>query len=239
MAGLHAASGKVVVIMDDDLQHPPSAIPEMLAELEKGFDVCYTRYKNRRHALWKKAGSRLNDIVATALLEKPRDLYLSSFKALRKEVVMEVIKYTGPYAYVDGLILDITRSICSIEIQHGERASGVGNYNLRQSFSLWMKMATSFSVYPLRLMAVLGAGLGVASILTIIYIILAKLQDPAIQAGWSSLIAVILFVGGTQLIGLSLIGEYLGRAYIKLNGKPQFVVATTTFSGTQNTSRES
>ena len=230
MAGLHHATGASIVIMDDDLQHPPAAIPLMLAELDKGYDVCYTRYRNRRHALWKKAGSWLNDVVATALLGKPRDLYLSSFKAMRREVALEVIRYDGPYAYVDGLILDVTRSISSIEIEHGDRASGTGNYTLGRSLSLWMKMATSFSVYPLRVMACIGALLGLASLLTIGYIVAAKFHDPSIQAGWTSLIATILFVGGAQLIGLGLIGEYLGRAYLKLNGKPQFVVRSVTWT---------
>ena len=234
MAGLHFAKGAAIVVMDDDLQHPPFEIPRMLDELKRGFDVCYTRYRNRRHSWWKKAGSWINDRAATALLRKPRDLYLSSFKAMRREIALEIIKYDGPYAYLDGLILDVTSSISSIEIEHGERAVGVGNYTFGRSLSLWLKMATSFSIYPLRVLSFLGASLGIASIGAIFYIAIAKFQNPSIQTGWASLIATILFVGGVQLIGLGLIGEYLGRVYIKLNRRPQFVVRSDTNSTETN-----
>jgi glycosyltransferase involved in cell wall biosynthesis len=228
MAGLARARGGQVVIMDDDLQHPPAAIPDLLAELDRGYDVCYTCYRNRQHPLWKKLGSKINDIAATALLGKPKGLYLSSFKALDAAIAREIVKYDGPYAYVDGLILDTTRHITSVEIDHATRASGVGNYNLRRSLSLWLKMATSFSVFPLRMMSIGGLLLAILSIAMMLYVIGIKLADPSIPAGWTSLIATILFVGGVQLIGLGLIGEYLGRAYLKLNRKPQYVVHRTT-----------
>lgn len=228
MAGLARARGRQVVVMDDDMQHPPQAIPDLLAALDRGYDVCYTRYRNRQHALWKMAGSKVNDVAATLLLGKPKGLYLSSFKAMDAGVAHEIVKYDGPYAYVDGLILDITRHITSVEIEHAPRASGTSNYSMSRLVSLWLKMATSFSVYPLRAMAVGGAALAVVSLAIMLYIICVKLLDPAVPAGWTSLIATVLFVGGVQMVGLGLIGEYLGRAYLKLNRKPQYVVRTTT-----------
>jgi glycosyltransferase involved in cell wall biosynthesis len=229
MAGLNHARGDRIVIIDDDLQHPPSAIPQMLAELDQGFDVCYTRYRHRRHALWKKAGSWGNDLLASLLLNKPRGLYLSSFKALRGEVAREVVKYDGPFAYVDGLILDVTSAVTSIDIEHQDRFSGRGNYNFRRSFSLLLKMATSFSVLPLRVVSILGMILAVVSLGVVLYAVIAKLRDPSIQAGWASTMAAVLFVGGVQLLGLGMIGEYLGRTYLKINRKPQFVVRKTTW----------
>jgi len=124
MAGLNYATGDIVVVMDDDLQHPPEAIIRMMAAVNEGYDVCYTRYLNRQHATWKKLGSKFNDWVATHLLGKPKGLYLSSFKAMRKAVVQEVIKYDGPYAYLDGLILDVTRALTAIDIEHQARHDG-------------------------------------------------------------------------------------------------------------------
>ena len=229
MAGLHHISGEFVVLMDDDLQHPPHAIGNMLRALEEGYDVCYTKYLNRQHALWKKFGSQFNSWVATRLLGKPKDLYLSSFKAIRKEVVNEIIKYDGPYAYVDGLILDITRSITTIDIEHQARLEGKGNYNLRRSLSLWLKMATSFSVLPLRLATYAGFVLAALSLVMIVFVVTQKLLHPELPAGWTSLIATILFIGGIQTLCIGMIGEYLGRTYLKLNHKPQFIVGTTTW----------
>ena len=228
MAGLNASRGAVVVIMDDDLQHPPAAIEAMVAAIHSGYDVCYTKYVGRKHPLWKKLGSRFNDLLATWILDKPRDLYLSSFKALRQNIVREVVKYDGPYAYVDGLILDITQRITSVPIRHGDRAAGEGDYGLKRSVSLWMKMMTSFSVVPLRIASVTGMAIAAFSLAAIVFIIINKFLDPTTSRGWSSLVALVLFMSGLQLLFLGIIGEYLGRTYLKLNHKPQFVLREKT-----------
>ncbi len=229
MAGLNHVNGKYIVLMDDDLQHPPHAIGDMLLALQQGYDVCYTKYLNRRHAAWKQLGSKFNNWVATHLLGKPKELYLSSFKAMSRDIADEIIKYDGPYAYVDGLILDVTRSITTIDIQHQSRHEGIGNYNFRRSLSLWLKMATSFSVLPLRLATYTGFILAALSSVMIVFVIFQKILNPELPAGWTSLIATILFIGGIQTLCIGMIGEYLGRTYLKLNYKPQFVVGATTW----------
>jgi glycosyltransferase involved in cell wall biosynthesis len=228
MAGLNHAGGEVVVIMDDDLQHPPQTIMSLVNAVREGFDVCYTTYVDRQHAAWKKVGSWFNDRVAGLLLDKPRGLYLSSFKALHQRVVREVIRYDGPYAYIDGLILDLTRHITSVAIPHQKRLQGEGNYGLKRSISLWLKMATSFSIIPLRLASFSGMALSVLSLLGMVAVVVAKLRNPATPAGWASLLVAVLFMGGLQLLFLGVIGEYLGRAYLKLNRKPQYAVRERT-----------
>ncbi len=229
MAGLHHARGEYVVLMDDDLQHPPSAIGDILRALSGGYDVCYTNYLNRQHAAWKKLGSRFNDWVATLLLGKPRGLYLSSFKGMRGEVAKEIIRYDGPYTYIDGLILDVTRSITTVDIEHQERYEGESNYTFGRLFSLWLKMATSFSVFPLRLATYGGFALSGISMLMIVVVVIQKMRHPEWPAGWASLIATVLFIGGIQTLCIGMIGECLGRAYLKLNRKPQFVIGSTTW----------
>jgi len=228
MAGLNYANGDFVVIMDDDLQHPPQAIGNMVRALSAGYDVCYTNYLNRQHVWWKKIGSRFNDWIATRLLNKPKGLYLSSFKAIRKEVVKEIIQYDGPYTYVDGLILDVTRSITTVDIEHQARCEGKGNYNLRRSLSLCMGMATSFSILPLRIASYTGFAMAALSLVMLTFFIIRKLMHPELPAGWASLIVTILFIGGVQTLCIGMVGEYLGRMYLKINRKPQFVVASTT-----------
>lgn len=230
MAGLNHARGEIVITMDDDLQHPPSAIGELIRAIEAGADVCYTRYVGRKHPLWKIIGSKFNDWLAGLLLDKPKHLYLSSFRALRGDVVKEVVKYDGPYAYLDGLILDITRSIRSVDIEHQARSVGEGNYNLKRSISLWLRMATSFSVFPLRVATIIGFALALVSVLFIVAIVAQKLQHPETAAGWASLMATILFVGGVQMFCVGMVGEYLGRTYLNINRKPQFVIRETTWA---------
>jgi undecaprenyl-phosphate 4-deoxy-4-formamido-L-arabinose transferase len=229
MAGLNNVRGRMVVIMDDDLQHPPSALGDLMRALKGGHDVCYTKYLNRQHAWWKQAGSRFNDYVATLLLGKPKGLYLSSFKALKREVVEEIIKYDGPYTYIDGLILDVTQSITSVDIVHQARHEGESNYNFRRLLSLWMKMATSFSILPLRFATYMGFGLAALSLVMVVFVVVAKLLHPEFPPGWASLIAVVLFIGGIQTLCIGMVGEYLGRTYLKLNRRQQFIIGGTTW----------
>jgi undecaprenyl-phosphate 4-deoxy-4-formamido-L-arabinose transferase len=234
MAGLRLSIGANVVIMDDDLQHSPSEISRIVEALRKGADVCYTKYANRQHAAWKKIGSKFNNWVATRLLEKPKDLYLSSFKGLRREVVLEVVRYGGPFAYIDGLILDITRNIVSIEIEHQARYSGEGGYNLFSSISLWMKMATGFSIVPLRFASMLGLMITFVSFVSLLFVVVARIFNPSLSAGWPSVISTILFLGGVQLACIGIIGEYIGRTYLLVNRKPQYIIRTTTFGPSAN-----
>ena len=228
MAGFSHARGEIVVTMDDDLQHSPADIAALLTELERGRDVVYARFKARKHAWWKIAGSRINDWVAGYLLQKPKGLYLSPFRAVRAGIVKDVLRYTGPYAYVDGLILSVTRNIGSIDVDHHDRFAGNCAYSLRKSISLWLKMATSFSIVPLRLTSFAGlcfAGLGF--VLAMAFVV-QKFTIDRMPDGWSSLMVAILILGGVQLLALGMLGEYLGRVLLTLNSRPQFVIGETT-----------
>lgn len=229
MAGIRYARGEIIVIMDDDLQHPPAAILDLAGAIESGHDVCYTRYRNRKHAAWKLWGSWLNDRAAEVILKKPRGLYLSSFKAMSREVAVEITQYDGPYTYIDGLILGTTNSITSTEIDHQARWSGEGNYNLRKSLSLWLKMATGSSVYPLRIATVSGFVLAALSLLFLGFVVIQRFTHTDISPGWTSVIATMLLIGGLQMVFLGILGEYIGRIYIRLNSTPQFIVARSTF----------
>ena len=229
MAGLNYVRGRYVILMDDDLQHHPNAIGEMITVLKSGYDVCFTNYINRQHAVWKKWGSHFHNWVASFLLKKPKEIYLSSFKALRREIVKEVIRYDGPYAYIDGLILQATLSITSIDIKHLPRHQGRSNYDIFKLLALWGRMATSFSVLPLRIATYVGLGIAIVSLIMITFIIILKFMHPEISAGWTSLIATVLFIGGVQTLCIGIIGEYIGRTYLRINYKPQFVIGQMTW----------
>lgn len=227
MAGLRFARGDVVVIMDDDLQHDPAQADRLVAEVLKGCDVCYARFPALKQTWWKNAGSWLNDRLAVAVLEKPRDVYLSPFKAISRPVVDEVLKYDGPFPYLDGLLFGVTRNITQVDVEHHERVAGHGNFGLRKSVSTWLRVATSFSLAPLRLATFMGflfAGIGF--LMAIAYVIrhLLGVETPW---GWASLFVSLLVLGGIQLACLGLIGEYLGRVFLHLNRRPQYVIAGT------------
>lgn len=228
MAGFAQARGEIIVTMDDDLQHAPADIPALLNELACGRDVVYARFKRRQHAGWKVAGSYLNDLVAGYLMQKPRGLYLSPFRAMKAAIRDDVLRYQGPYVYVDGLILSVTRNIGMVDVDHHERYAGDSGYGFRKSFSLWLKMATNFSIVPLRITSFAGicfAGLGFVLALVLI---VQKLTLDRMPDGWSSLMVALLIVGGVQLLALGVLGEYLGRVLLTLNSRPQYVIGETT-----------
>jgi len=224
MAGLHYATGAIVVIMDDDLQHDPSDIPFLYEELQKGYDVVYANFEEKRQALWKNLGSWFNDRVAILVLGKPKHIYMSPYKAIRREVVEEIIRYDGPYSYVDGIIFTITSSIGQIPATHHSRFAGVSNYNLLKSIRVWLKLATSFSVFPLRIATFTGGIIALLSFIMAAYFVLDALLWEQMPAGWPSLIVTVFFLGGIQLMGIGAVGEYIGRLFITQNKRPQFTV---------------
>jgi len=225
MAGLHFAAGRVIVMMDDDLQHSPYDIPALHASIDEGHDVCYAEFRRRHHARWKLVGSAINDRVARYLLNKPKGLYLSPFKAMRSEIREELIRYRGPHVYLDGLILTVTRNIGTAQVEHHPRYEGQGSYGFYRSVSLWLKMATNFSIAPLRLASFMGflfAGVGLALALVLV---VERVHNNSSPQGWTSLMVVVLILGGIQLLAVGAIGEYLGRVFLTINNRPQFVVA--------------
>ncbi|MBN2104725.1 glycosyltransferase family 2 protein [bacterium] len=224
MAGLHYSSGKFIVIMDDDLQHDPIYIPALLTKLADGYDVCYACYQLKKHSWFKNLGSWFNDKVANIVLKKPKKIYLSSYKAIQCEVVDEILKYNGPHPYIDGLLFTITRNVTQIYVEHHERFSGKGHYTLRKSLNLWLKLATAFSILPLRAAIFLGFFSSAIGFFLALYFIIRYFAGIHTPAGWPSLIVTVLFLGGIQLISLGIIGEYVGRLFLHQRKEPQFTV---------------
>lgn len=224
MAGLSIAMGRFIVTMDDDLQHAPEDIQRLLASLKRGFDLCYAQFPKKHHSLWKRMGSRFNDLVAQWLLKKPSGLYLSPFRAFVRGVSEEVRRYCGPFVYLDGLLLQSTSRIEAIPVEHHPRLDGRSGYSLRKLVSLWLQMATSFSIVPLRLVSLAGATASCLAFLITVIVLFQKIRHPELAVGWTSLIVAVLFMGGMQLLALGAIGEYIGRVLLNVNMRPQYVV---------------
>jgi undecaprenyl-phosphate 4-deoxy-4-formamido-L-arabinose transferase len=224
LAGLRNSSGDFVVIMDDDLQHSPADILILIEACKNGFDVCYANFKTKRQSILKNVGSKLNGFVARMLLSKPKNIYLSPFKAIKREIADEVVKYESPYTYIDGIILDITSNLTQVDVEHFERKKGRSNYTLKKSASVFFRLFTGFSIVPLRIATYLGLAitiLGFAMIFKYLYDFFI-LED--FVEGWTTIVILIIFFGGLVLTTLGLIGEYLGRAFLSINKKPQYSI---------------
>jgi polyisoprenyl-phosphate glycosyltransferase len=235
LTGLRAARGRLVAVMDDDLQHDPADLPGLLACLEEpgpdGIppDVVYADFRRKRQAAWKNLGSWFNGKVAEFVLDKPRGVYLSPYKVLRRDVADLICRYDGPDPYVDGLLYLVTARFARMTVEHHPRHAGSGNYNVMRSVAVWARLATGFSVRPLRLVTWCGLALGVLGGLLATTVIVYRLAAPerfaAAVAGWASLMVGLLVIGGVQMVFLGVLGEYVGRTHTAVGGKkPQATI---------------
>lgn len=225
MAGLNHVTGDYVIIMDDDFQNPVSEVIKLINyAVVSDYDVVYTYYPEKKHHAFRNLGSRINDFMATKLLKKPKDLYLSSFKCCSRFIVNEIIKYDLPYPYIDGLILRSTANIGTLEVSHNSRLEGKSGYTLRKLIKLWSNMFTSFSVLPLRISIFIGMFFALTGFLFGIYSVIEHFMVPTLPPGFSLTITSIFVFAGIQLMSLGMIGEYIGRIFISQNKQPQYTI---------------
>lgn len=224
MAGFRHVSGDIVVCLDDDGQTPASEVGKFLELLKQGRDVVYAKYSNKKHSAFRNFGSHVNEIMTRFMLGKPKELYISSYFAAKRFVIDEVIRYENSYPYVIGLVLRTTKNIDNVDVKHRQRQVGSSGYTMKKLFGLWFNGFTAFSIKPLRFATMIGIICAGSGFLYGIYTIIKKLLNPAVPLGFSSLMSVLVFIGGMIMLMLGLIGEYVGRIYISLNNSPQYVI---------------
>lgn len=224
MAGYQYCTGDVIVSLDDDGQTPANEVFRLLDVLEKGFDVVYAAYEDKKHSFFRNLGSKVNDWMAEILIGKPKKLKVSSFFVMKRFVMEEVLHYEGPYPYLLGLILRVTRQINFVFVPHRKRYQGQSGYTISKLLGLWFNGFTAFSVRPLRTATLLGCLCAFFGFIYGMMVVINKLINPQIPVGYSSLMAVLLFIGGILMLMLGLIGEYIGRIYININQAPQYVI---------------
>lgn len=224
MAGLRHSDGDYVVCLDDDGQTPADEVDKLLDKLEEGYDAVYAKYEHKQHSAFRNVGSKVNELMTRIMLEKPAELYISSYFAVKRFVVEDMIRYENSYPYVIGLVLRATRNITNVSVNHREREEGRSGYTLKKLIGLWFNGFTAFSVKPLRIATGIGCLFALIGFLYGIYTIVKRLVNPAVPMGFSALMSAIVFFGGMVMIMLGLIGEYIGRIYISMNNSPQYVI---------------
>ena len=227
MATLRYAKGDFVVCMDDDAQCPMQELWNLFKPMEEGKDVSIARYPKKKQSAFKNLGSKFNNKMVHTLMDVPKEFEMSNFFIMRRYLVDEILEYKNPYPYLIGLINRATHNIGYVVMEERERAAGTTGYTFKKLISLWMNGFTAFSVIPLRISSFIGVICAFIGFVFGLVTIIRKLINPMVGAGWSSTIAIILFVGGLIMLMLGMIGEYLGRIYISLNKSPQYVVRET------------
>jgi undecaprenyl-phosphate 4-deoxy-4-formamido-L-arabinose transferase len=216
MCGLNHVEGKYAVIIDDDFQNPPSEIIKLVDKAQsENLDVVYSFYVEKKHSFFRNFGSWIVNRLTTSLLQKPSDLYLSSFKLINFEVIQEIIKYKGPYPYIDALIFRVTNNIGKIQVQHNTRLEGDSNYTLKRLVTLFMTILFGYSILPARIILSIGIFSLLLSICLIILFVFGFISN------WG--ISIFIFLGGVQLTSLGVIGEYVSKAFLSQNQSPQYI----------------
>jgi undecaprenyl-phosphate 4-deoxy-4-formamido-L-arabinose transferase len=225
LTGYRYASGEYILNLDDDLQNPPEEALRMLQHAQdNNFDVVYGNYRSKKHSIWRNTGSFFANLTAKFLLDINGTDYLSSFRCVSLLMAKSIAHYKGPYVYIDGILSQLTSSISSIDVHHDERYVGESNYNMRRLIRLWLVILTGFSLMPLRIAILIGISSAFIGASGLIYTLIINILDRNQVPGWTSIISSILFFGGIQCLLLGALGEYIGRIYLAMSGKPQSLV---------------
>ena len=213
IAGISQATGDAVAILDDDGQNPPEEVLKLLKEFNLGFDVVYGSPIKRGYGFLRNLSSAFNDKVATVLIKKPPNVYLSSFKIISRFLADYIVKHANPNPYLDSLVFQCTNQISQVSVNQSERKEGTSNYNLRRLFRVWLNMMTTASNLPLRIASLFGLAFAVIGAAVSMCLIIEYLIYGVVVQGYVSLIVGVLVFSGIQLLCLGMIGEYIGRIF--------------------------
>ncbi|MCF0104247.1 MAG: hypothetical protein HUJ51_02540 [Eggerthellaceae bacterium] len=158
------------------------------------------------------------------MIQQPKGIIETSYFVARRFVIDEMRKYENSFPYLPGLVFRITQNVANVKTHQRERLEGKSGYSFGRLFALWLNGFTAFSVLPLRVSSFIGFLCSVLGFIAVIFTVVRKIVDTNVDVGWSSIIALILFIGGLIMLMLGMIGEYLGRIYISINRSPQYVI---------------
>jgi dolichol-phosphate mannosyltransferase len=225
-AGLDAASGDAVVVMDSDLQDPPEVIPEMYAKLLEGYDVAYGQRRRRAGETWlKRTTAKLFYRLIRGLtsLDIPPDT--GDFRLMSRRVVDDLARFQEHNRFIRGLVTWVGYNQTSVPYDRDRRYGGVTKFSIGRMITFAVDGITSMSIRPLRLASHFGLLLSIITGTAIVFLVIYKLAGGAgLVQGWTSLAVVMLFLGGVQLSALGLMGEYLGRIHDEVKQRPPYLV---------------
>ena len=223
LAGYRCVTGDIILGLDDDGEHNPAEMFQLIDKLDEGHDYVCAEYKTNQ-SRFRSFGTRLNNWMASTFIDKPKEIDLASFYVMKRFVIDEIIRYEQPYPYVAGLLLRATNNLATVPLVRRERMEGHSGYSLLKMISLFANGFTAFSVKPLRVATVLGLISAFIGFVWGIVLIIKKLFISEYVMGYTSIIVAIVFFCGVIMLLLGMIGEYLGRMYMSINNSPQYVI---------------
>ena len=224
MAAFERARGDVIVTLDADLQNPPEEIPKLLTEIEKGHDVVGGYRKDRHDSWFRRYASRLlNRLREGTTRIRMRDQGCM-LRAYRRRIVESITASGETSTFIPALAMSFAASPAEVEVEHALRAAGTSKYNLYKLIRLNFDLMTGFSVVPLQIFTLFGMVIAAGSLLFVIFLFIRRLIVGPEAEGVFTLFAILYFLVGVGIMGLGLIGEYVGRIYQEVRRRPRFVI---------------
>lgn len=224
-AGIDVSRGDCVVMLDADLQHPPSLIPDMIAQWESGFRIVYTRRQtNQGYSLLKRLTAKVFYRMMSSFSDVAMTEDSADFRLIDKQVVEVLRPMQDNFLFLRGLLpwMGYPSTVISFAVQ--PRHAGKTKYSLKKMISLALNGVTSFSVRPLRIASLLGGFISFLAFLYALYAIYLRLFTTEAVPGWTSVLVAVLFIGGMQLIVIGIIGEYLGKLFMQQKNRPPYIL---------------
>lgn len=225
-AGFEQTTGEIIITMDADLQNPPEEVPKLLQKLAEGYDVVVGWRQMRQDSIWRTWPSKfINWLISRSTGVKLRD-YGSMLRVYRREVVQLLNQTQESTKFITALTSWLGVNVVEVPVRHEAAADGRSRYNFRRLFRMTIDLATGYSLVPIQmvtaaglLMALLGVGAG-------LFLLAWRIIFAANATGLSSFVALLLVLFGIQLAGLGIVGEYIGRIYIEVRGRPYYLIRT-------------
>ena len=211
LCGFQRSSGDYVITLDDDLQNPPEEIIHLVEKANEGYDLVFGRFREKKHALYRRLGSILIRMINRRIFHAPTDLVLTNFRIIKRDVVDRICSYRTSYPYITGLSLMFCANPANVWVEHHARPAGKSNYNLFKIFELVMRILFNYSTYPLRLVSVAGLIISGLSFLLGLYFLGKAIFVGTSVPGWATTVVLISFFNGITLLIVSMLGEYVMR----------------------------
>lgn len=210
-AGLRQMTGDYAITIDDDLQNPPEEIIHLVNKVQEGYDIVYGQFRRKEHAGYRRAGSRAIALINRRVFKQPKDLVVSNFRIIRRDVVERMVSYRTNYPYITGLSLMFSTHRANVLVEHMPRKVGRSNYNFFRIAALVTRILFNYSAYPLRIVSLIGFVVAILSFVVGVFYLIRALFIGISVPGWATVVVLLAFLSGVNTIIVSMLGEYLIR----------------------------
>jgi len=224
LCGFNYCSGEYVITIDDDLQNPPEEIPKLFKKLCEGYDAVFASYRKKKDKTYKNIGSILVRRLTQKIFQLKNSLKFSSFRIIKREIVEELRHINTPYPYISGMILNITRQVANVEVEHKKRRFGRSNYTFSTLVKLALNLLINYSTYPLKIISFSGIVISIAAFSIGIFVFIRKLIMESVRTGWTSTVMLISFFASMFFLIAFIFGEYLKRILAEVEKNKQYAV---------------